>query len=328
MPELELSLAISYYDHVCDLIRGRVRPEGLSLVVSELPVEEIFYRMVTASEWDASELSMAKYVSLAASGASPFQAIPVFPSRLFRHSAFYVAARAGIREPADLAGRRVGIPEWAQTAGVWARALLQHEYGLRLRDVHWFQGGINQAGRVEKVGLALPEGVTITEVRDRSLTDMLLAGDLDAVITAREPSGFPADPRIERLFPDFRSVERDYFRKTGVFPIMHVLAINASLLARHRWIARNLFKAFDQSKENSLRRLNSLTTSTLPFPWATEAMIDAQRAFGGDSFPYGIDANRTTLAAFLLYCHEQGLTPRRLEPEELFPEQFQASFKV
>src|SRR5579864_1781375 len=190
MPDLTLSLAVSYYDHVIDLVRGRVRAEGISLTPSELPNEEIFFRMLHFGEWDVAEFSMAKYVSLVSSGAPPFRAIPVFPSRMFRQSSFYVAASAGIVVPGDLVGRRVGIPEWTQTAGVYARAYLQHQCGVPLRDIHWVQSGVNEAGRKEKVDVSLPPGVVIERVDDRSLTEMLLSGQLDAIISAREPSAF------------------------------------------------------------------------------------------------------------------------------------------
>src|SRR6266849_4391339 len=168
MPDIGLSLAISYYDHVSDLLRGRVRAEGISLTTIELPVEEIFFRMVKFTEFDIAEFSMGKYVSLVAAGDPPFVAIPVFPSRVFRQSAFYVATRAAIRDAKDLAGRRVGLPEWAQTAGIYARAYLQHQCGVPLRDIHWVQAGVNEAGRAEKVNLSLPKGIAIEGIRDRS----------------------------------------------------------------------------------------------------------------------------------------------------------------
>src|ERR1700722_489999 len=200
VPEMELSLAISYYDHVSDLLRGRVRAEGIRLATVDLPVEEIFFRMLMFVEWDVAEFSMAKYVSLVGSGTLPFFAIPVFPSRMFRQSSFYVATGAAISGPGDLVGRRVGIPEWAQTAGIYARAFLQHQCGVALRDIHWVQSGVNEAGRHEKVKLSLPSGITVERITDRSLNQLLLAGDLDGIISAREPDSFVArDPRIARL---------------------------------------------------------------------------------------------------------------------------------
>jgi 4,5-dihydroxyphthalate decarboxylase len=325
VPDVGLSLAISYYDHVSDLLRGRVRVEGVTLTTIELPVEEIFFRTVKFTEFDVAEFSMGKYVSLVAAGDPPFRAIPVFPSRVFRQSAFYVATKGPVREAKDLAGRRVGIPEWAQTAGVYARAYLQHQCRVPLRNVHWVQAGVNEAGRVEKVKLSLPEGVEIERVADRSLSDMLVAGDLDAIISAREPSAFVAgDPRIARLWPDTRVIEEAYYRETGVFPIMHVITIKAATLDRHPWIAMNLYKAFAEAKANAQRHLSRAITSRVPVPWAWNAVVEARRVFGEDYWPYGIEPNRRTLDSFLQYAFEQGVTHRRVQVEELFPRELSA----
>jgi len=320
MADIRLSLAISYYDHVSDLVRGRVKAEGITLIPSEFPVEEIFYRIVMFADWDVAECSMAKYVALAGTGAPPFRAIPVFPSRVFRQSSVYVASRNGIRSPGELAGRRIGIPEWAQTAGIYVRAYLEHQCGIRLRDIHWVQAGVNEPGRTEKVKLSLPEGITIERVSDSSLNEMLLAGDLDGIISAREPHAFLSrDPRIVRLWPEHRALDEQYFRETGIFPIMHAVVIKAETLHRYPWAAMNLFKAFEEAKANSLRHLLNSTTSRVPFAWAHDAAVEAQKVFGGDPWPYGIEPNRGTLEAFLLYCHEQGVTTRKLQVEELFP---------
>jgi 4,5-dihydroxyphthalate decarboxylase len=320
MPDIGLSLALSYYEHVSDLLRGRVRAEGISLTTIELPVEEIFFRMLSFVEWDVAEFSMAKYVSLVGSGAPPFRAIPVFPSRVFRQSALYLAKRAAISGPGDLARRRVGIPEWAQTAGIYARAYLQHQCGVRLQNIHWVQAGVNDVGRSEKVMLSLPEGVAIERIDNRSLNEMLLTGDLDAIISAREPSAFLAgDPRVVRLWPDRRALEEAYYRETGIFPIMHVIVIKATTFDRHPWIAMNLFKAFEEAKTNSLRYLSSSLTSRIPLPWSHDAVGEARTMFGDDFWPYGIEPNRRTIGAFLKYCYEQGVTNREVQIEELFP---------
>jgi 4,5-dihydroxyphthalate decarboxylase len=329
VPGIQLSMAISNYDHVSDLINGRVRPEGIDLIAMELPIEEIFFRMLSYVEWDVSEFSMAKYVSMVSRGAAPFQALPVFPSRVFRQSAFYIATGAAIKGPEDLAGRRVGVPEWAQTAGIYARAFLQHQCGVRLADINWVQAGVNQAGRTEKVALSLPEGVKIEQVCDRSLNEMVLAGNLDAVISAREPAGFIArDPRIARLWPDYRSVEETYYRNTGVFPIMHAIVVRNSTLSRHPWIAMNLYRAFDEAKNHSLKRLSSIVNSRVAIPWSHEAYDRARDVMGDSFWPYGIDPNRRTLEAFLQYSFEQGVTGRAVQVEELFPREVGKFFKV
>jgi 4,5-dihydroxyphthalate decarboxylase len=329
MPGIQLSMAISNYDHVGDLVNGRVRPEGIELTAMELPIEEIFFRMFSFSEWDVSEFSMAKYVSMVGAGTAPFRAIPVFPSRVFRQSAIYIATSAAIKGPEDLAGRRIGVPEWAQTAGIYARAFLQHQCSVALAGIHWVQGGVNQAGRTEKVDLSLPDGVKIEQVHDRSLNELLLSGDLDGIISAREPAGFLArDPRIARLWPDYRLIEETYYRQTGVFPIMHAIVIRNETLSRHAWIAMNLFRAFDEAKNNSLKRLSSIVNSRVAIPWSHEAYDHAREILGDDFWPYGIEANRRTLDAFLQYCREQGLTQRTVAVEELFPREVSKFFKV
>jgi 4,5-dihydroxyphthalate decarboxylase len=318
-------MAVAYFDHISDLLRGRVRAEGIDLTILQLPVEEMFFRMLHFGEWDVSEFALGKYASLVAAGAAPFRAIPVFPSRVFRQSAVFIGAGKGIREPKDLAGRRVGIPEWAQTACVYARGYLQHHWGLRLQDVRWVQAGVNEAGRKEKVKLSLPEGIDIEYVSDRSLNEMMQAGDIDAMISAREPDAFLAgDPRIVRLWPETRELEQSYYRETGVFPIMHVIVIKNAVFDRHPWIATNLYKAFDQAKANTLRQIGSSNSSRVPFAWAYQAVSEAKRIFGEDFWPYGMEANRRTLDTFLQYAFEQGVTQRRVAVEELFPKEVQA----
>ncbi len=327
--DVPLSLALSYYDHVRDLLEGRVRVEGVRLLVSELPVEEIFFRQILHGEWDVSEISMAKYVSLVGAARSQFRAIPVFPSRMFRQSAVYVSNRANITKPSELAGKRVGIPEWSQTAGVYARAYLQHQCEVALRDIRWVQAGVNEPGRIEKVRLFLPDGVALDRMPNRTLNDLLLAGDLDAAISARPPAAFLAgDPRMVRLWPNYRELEESYYRETGVFPIMHAIVIKSAVLKQHPWVATNLFSAFEQAKKNSLAALADSATARLPFAWAHDAFERARAIFGPDPWPYGIEPNRKTLEAFLQYSHEQGTTDRKVEIEELFPREVGEFFAV
>ncbi|MDP9050620.1 MAG: 4,5-dihydroxyphthalate decarboxylase [Acidobacteriota bacterium] len=329
MPDIQLSMAVSHYDHVSDLVNGRVHAEGIDLTAMELPIEEIFFRMFSFQEWDVAEFSMAKYVSLVAAGQAPFCAIPVFPSRVFRQSAFYVAAGGPIRRAEDLAGRRIGVPEWVQTAGVYARAFLQHQCGVPLADIHWVQAGVNQAGRTEKVPSSLPNAVKIQQVPDRSLNEMLLAGDLDGIISAREPAAFAAgNPRVVRLWPDYRAAEETYYRETGIFPIMHVIVIKNETLSRHPWAAMNLLRAFDEAKQNSLERLSTIVNSPIAIPWSYSAYRSAQKVFGDDLWPYGIESNRRTLEAFLDYCREQGIIQQRLAIEDMFPAEVSKVFKV
>ncbi|HEY1289227.1 MAG TPA: 4,5-dihydroxyphthalate decarboxylase [Burkholderiales bacterium] len=314
---LPLTLAINPYDHV----RG-LAPHGIDLTVLELPIEEIFFRFTKFREWDASEMSFGKTVSLMAQAAPEIVPIPVFPSRVFRHSAIYIGEKSSIKEPKHLEGRKVGIPEWAQTAGIYVRGLLQHEYGVDLARIQWYQAGVQQPGRVEKVKLHLPEGVRITAAPDKSLAGMLASGELDAVISARNPGG-------KRLFEDYVSLEEGYFRKTGIYPIMHVVVLRRDTYERDRWVAMNLFKAFEAAKRESMQRLVEIGLSHVPMPWLAEHARRWRELAGADFWPYGLEANRRTLEAFAQYSHEQGITERRLKLEQLFaPETLGESYKI
>ncbi|NQV54674.1 MAG: 4,5-dihydroxyphthalate decarboxylase, partial [Rhodospirillales bacterium] len=223
MTKLRLNFAASEYDHFHDLIDGTVQPGGIDLNYLCLPIEEIFARFVNFQEWEVSEMSMGKFVSFISQDNGKVIGIPVFPSRVFRQSSIYVRDDSPLKSPADLAGKKVGIPEWAQTAAIYTRGWLVHQIGIPLGDIEWFQSGVNQAGREEKVILKLPEGVSLTPVADKSLTEMLLAGDIDAVASAHAPQPFEdGDPSIRRLIPNYREVEEAYYLDTGIFPIMHI----------------------------------------------------------------------------------------------------------
>jgi 4,5-dihydroxyphthalate decarboxylase len=314
--QLPLTLAIHPYDHVRNL-----RPPGIDLTVLELPIEEIFFRFTKFREWDASEMSFGKTVSLMSQPSPDIVPIPVFPSRVFRHSAIYIGEKSSIRQPQDLEGRRVGIPEWAQTAGIYVRGLLQHEYGVELARIQWHQAGVHQPGRIEKVELRLPAGVRITPVPDKSLAQMLAAGELDAVISARDPGG-------RRLFENYQDLEQAYFRKTHIYPIMHVIVLRRDAYERDRWIAMNLFKAFEEAKRQSMQRLMEIGLSHVPMPWLAEHAQHWREAAGDDFWPYGIEPNRRTLEPFLQYAFEQGIAQRHLKPEELFAPETRESFKI
>ena len=329
MADLQLTLAINDYDHVRDLTCGRVRPEGIDLRCLTMPQEEIFYRFTAFREWEVSELSLAKYTSLIAAGDSSLTAIPVFPSRAFRHSAIYVLEGGPISQPGDLRGARVGLAEWVLTAGVYARAALAHEYGVPLETISWHQAGLEQPGREELVSPRLPPGISLTTRPDRTLVDMLLAGELEAIVVPRPPARF-RDPssRIVRLFRDFRSVEAESFHATGVFPIMHVVAIKRDVYEAHPWIGPNLVAAFEEAKRRSFQRLADVSASWLPIPWSFDCLPQAQAVLGEDPWPYGVGPNRNTLSAFLTYAFEQGVCARQLEPEELFPPSVQRTYRM
>lgn len=326
---LHLSLAVADYDHVHDLVSGAIRPEGIVLTPFLLPVEEIFYRFLKHEEWDVSELSFAKFIATTAGGDAPMVGLPVFPSRVFRHSAIYLRADCPIAGPDDLDGKRIGIPEWAQTAGIYVRGMLQESYGVDLTSIDWVQAGVNEAGRQEKVALSLPAGIRYRTRPDASLNDMLLAGEVDAIATARPPAAFTAgDPRVRRLFADPRAEEQRYFEATGIFPIMHTMAIRRSVFEQHPWIATSLLKAFEAAKANGIERTLDVAVSRIPLPWIAAFANDVRTRFGDDFWPYGIDANRPTLEAFCRFAHAQGITPHLMDPAELYPPEVRSSVKV
>ena len=329
MSKLPLTMAIPDYDHVRDLVSGRVQAEGIELTCLVYPVEEIFYRFIVYKEFDVAEISFAKYSALIAQGHEDFIAIPVFPSRVFRHSSIYVRNDGPIKTIADLKGRKVGIPEWAQTAAVYSRGFLQDQYGIKPSTIEWVQAGVNQPGRIEKVDLKLPEGVTITRVADKSLNEMLLKSEIDAMMVARAPNAFvEGNPKIRRLFDDFIEVETDYYKKTGIFPIMHAVALRRAVIAKNPWVARNLFTAFEEAKRRSIERVLEATVSLFPIPWYFEHARRGMELFGKDYFPYGIEPNRKTLEAFLKWAHEQGVCKRLVEVDEMFPDSLHSTHKV
>jgi 4,5-dihydroxyphthalate decarboxylase len=326
---LHLTLATADYDHVRDLTTGAVRAEGILCTAFVLPVEEIFYRFIKNREWDVSEMSFGKFIGYAAQGNSPFVGIPVFPSRVFRHSAFYVRSDRGISHPGDLEGKRVGIPEWAQTAGIYARGFLSETAGVDLRKVQWVQAGMNEAGREEKVEFKLPDGIHYEQRCDTTISAMLLSGEIDAAISARVPDAFDNScGRIVRLYPDYRAQEMDCHAATGIYPIMHVIAMRRVVFERYPWVAMNLFKAFDEARRRSLERIRDLTASRIPVPWAASIAGEWSRNFGDDPFPYGLEQNRRTLDAFCRFAHAQGVTAKKLAPDDLFPKEVRASARV
>src|SRR5467141_303424 len=326
---LGIALEDAYYHGDCSSqprdqrLRSRARsaPAGHRAPGSRSADRGDFFRFTKFREWDASEMSFGKAVSLLSEERPNIVAIPVFPSRVFRHSAIYLGRNSSIRKPKDLEGKRVGIPEWAQTAGIYVRGLLQHEYGVDLAAIDWRQAGVREPGRIEKVELKLPEGVKIAAMPERSLSEMLAAGDLDAVISARDPGG-------ERLFADYQQIEADYFRKTRIYPIMHVVVLRKPVYERDRWIAMNLLKAFEEAKRGSLARIADIGVSHVPVPWIAEQVRRWRALAGEDFWPYGVEPNRPTLEAFLQYAFEQGVGRKRLAVEDLFARETLESFKI
>ena len=326
---LKLTFATSDYDHVRDLTLGPVEPEGIDLIAMTLQIEEMFHRFINFEEYDISEISSGKYTSMISQGDDRFVGLPIFPSRVHRQSSLYISADSVVKKAEDLAGKRIGIPEWGQSASVYSRGWLQHDIGIPLNEIEWHQAGVNQAGRKEKVALKLPDGVKLIPCPDKSLTELLLAGDIDAILTAQPPDLVEqGEPRIVRLYIDYQRVEKEYYEKTGIWPIMHLYAIRREVFEADPWVAQNMVKALTEAKNRSLERMLDITACRAPIAWVYNAASEARDLFGNDFYPYGIEPNRKTLEAFLLYGYEQGLFHRHLTPEEMFPKEVQSEFKV
>ena len=335
MSNVKLTLAIGDYDHTRDLAMGRVQPDGIDLTVLNGRVEEIFFRFYDRLEWEVSEMSMGMYTSALSRGDTRMIAIPVFPSRVFRHSAIYVRSDGPVSRPEDLEGKTIGLPQWSQTATIYVKGYMSGALGIPLASIKWKQGGVNDPGRDERALLALPPGVNLQVVRDRSLNDMLLSGDLDALISARPPNAFvEGNPKVRRLFSDSRSAEEAYFKQTGIFPIMHTVAIRRDAYGANRWIARNLFIALEEAKNRSVARMLDVTASAVPVPWAMDHAAEVGRGLvfkeskNSAGWPYGLEANRRTIDAFLQFAFEQGTCHRLLRAEEIFAEEALAQIKI
>jgi 4,5-dihydroxyphthalate decarboxylase len=324
---VHLTMAVADYDHMRDLVHGVVRPEGIALTAFTMTnVESIFFRFIKHREFDVSEMSFGKYVGLTSRGNAPIVGIPIFPSRVFRHSGIYVRSDRGIKTAKDLEGRTVAIPEWAQTAGIYARGMLAEYYGVELDSIRWVQAGVNEPGRVEKLDLKLPAQVKYSSRPEASISGMLADGEVDAAISARTPDVFlRGHDKIARLFPNYRAEELTYFQKTGVFPIMHLIAVRRTVFEQHPWTAMNLLVAAEEAKRRSLERIGAIGVAAIPMPWASGFLEECAATFGADPFPYGLDANRQTLEAFCRFAHDQHITERRLMPDDLFPPELMAT---
>jgi 4,5-dihydroxyphthalate decarboxylase len=317
---LRLSIATTDYDHFRDLRFGLVKAEGIELTWLNLGHHECFARFTANREFDLSELSLAKFSTQVTREDSDIIGLPVVCSRLFRFGSFYVNRKSGIRTVKDLGGKKIGSPEWAHSAAVYMRGWMHNDMGVKLTDVHWYQAGANAPGRSEKVELSLPAGMKLTRVADRSLSDMLAAGEIDCAIIARPPNCFlEGHPDVERLFPNHHEMEEEYYARTRVWPIMHIIAMKRQILDEHPWVARNLYNAFQESKRRSIERLLDPAVSRYPLAWLPTYARAMRDRFGADPFPYGIEENRATWEQMALYCHQQGIAHRQYRPEEIFP---------
>lgn len=329
MGNIQLTLACEDYDRTRPIKDRRIKPEGIELNYLVMSVEEIFWRMMKYEEFDISELSMGAFLTAAARGRRPFVAIPVFPSRTFRHRCIFINTASGIQRPEELRGKRMGVPEYSMTAAVWLRGLFQHEYGILPSEIHWIQAGEEQPGRKDRVDFEMPPGVRLESKNDRTLNEMIASGEIDAMMSPRMPSCFlEGAPNVRRLFPNYRQAEMKYFVKTGLFPIMHVIVIKRAIYEKDPWVAQTLYKAFCAAKDLCMRELYDTNILRVSLPWTSAEYEDTCDLMTADYWPYGLTSNRKNLETLHGYLYEQGLIKQRLHLDELFARETLEAFKI
>lgn len=322
MAKLRLTIACGNYDRTRALMDKTIEPEGIDLNYIPLVAGETFWRMLNNEEFDASEMSLSSYTNLRSQGDNRFIALPIFPSRIFRHSCVYISAGSGINQPVDLKGKRLGVADYQMTAAVWVRGFLRHDYGVMPEDLHWVTGAPVHSG------VQMPAALKLEQVKgNRHLDEMLEAGEIDALITVAFPRPFlSGSARIKRLFPNYREVETEYYRRTRIFPIMHTFVLKTGLFEASPWVAISLYKAFLQAKELNYRRLYDSNVLAASLPWLLDEIESCRRIFGEDIWSYSVEGSRPTLEALVQYLDEQGLTRRKMAVEELFVPTIQEHF--
>ena len=329
MARLELSVAVGDYDRTRALIDGSVAIDGVDPVYMTLVPEEIFFRAFRAAEFDICELSLSSYTIKTAQNNCPYVAVPAFVSRAFRHTAIYVRTDR-VKKPEDLKGRKVGLPEYQLTANVWARALLEDDYGVKPSDIHWIRGGIEDAGRPEKLAIELPPGVRLDDgPQGATVSRLLEAGEIDGFIAPRPPKLVETGhSNIGWLFRDPVAAAKDYYKRTELFPIMHVVGIRRTLAEKHPWLPGAVFKAFERAKAVGLEKLSDTSATKVTLPFVEEALTAARGLMGEDFWSYGVEKNRKVLDYFLGQHHAQGLSSQRVSVGELFHPGTYESFKL
>ena len=317
---IPITIACGDYDRTRAIKDGRVPVEGCAVNYIGLEPEEVFHRAFKHDEFDICELSFSSYVRSIDSGNPTYIGIPAFVSRVFRHSGIYVRTDRGIKSPADLKGKLIGLPEYQITAVVWQRGIMSDEYGVKPADIRWRQGGQEQPGRTERTPLAPIKGLDLQSIpSDKTLSGMLEAGELDALFTARAPSCFlNKKPNIARLFPNYREVEKAYYKKTGMFPTMHLVGIKRHLVEKHPWLPASLYKAFCEAKVYAMRDVREINALMITLPWIEAEARETTELMGEDFWRYGVQENAKEIEAMTRYSYEQGLVKRKLSAEDLF----------
>jgi len=328
MAKLNLSVAVGDYDRTRPLIDGSVHIDGVDAVYMTLPPEEIFFRAFRHAEFDICELSLSSFTLKTAAGNCPYVGVPAFVSRAFRHTSIYVRTDR-VKRPEDLKGRKVGLPEYQLTANVWARAILEDDHGVKPSDIHWIRAGIEEPGRPEKIAVKLPAGVRLDDAPEgATISRMLADGEIDGFMAPRAPTLAGRHPHIGWLFADPIAAGRDYFRRTGIFPIMHLTGVRRELAERHPWLPAAVLKAFEQAKAAALAKLGDTSATKVTLPFVEEQLAAARELMGHDFWSYGVAPNRRTLETFLRHHHAQGLSPRPVAVEELFHASTHEAFKL
>ena len=321
MSRLRLTFACCRYDRMEAIREGAVTVDGVDLTCITLKSgRDVFDRMVGGQEFDVAELSASEFISLHGAGNCPFVALPVFPSRVFRHGYIFINKRSGIRSAKDLEGRRVGLPLYTQTAALWLRGHLAHQFGVDIGTIRWVQGSVEDTGTHGKPhapALLCPVAIEQNQ-SGASLATLLARGEIDALIGSRRPEILGRDPDVVRLFPDYRALERTLYEQTGIFPIMHLVAMRRELYERHKWLATSFYQAFVESKRRALARLRYAGSLSAMLPWLQSEIEEIDEVFGGDAWPYGIERNRSTLEALVQYMAEQHFIPKAVPVESLF----------
>ncbi len=317
---VHISLAVGDYDRTRAIFDGRAKIEGCEVTAVMLEPEEAFHRAFKFQEFDVTEMSLSSHLVRTSRGQADYVGVPAFVSRLFRHSGIYIRTDRGIRRPEDLRGKTVGVPEYQMTANVWIRGMLQDEYGVAPRDIKWRRGGLEQPGREERTKIELPPDIDIADIpRDRTLSQMLEAGEIDAIMGARAPSCFlRGAPHVDRLFPDYPAAEEAYYRKSKIFPIMHLIGIRRTLAEQHPWLPVSVFKAFIKAKEICMKEFEQIGHLACSLPWSVHEYARLKHVLGEDYWSYGLEPNRHVLERLAAYSFDQGLSARKVAPEEMF----------
>ena len=322
---LDITIAGYPVDHVRALVDGKVKVDGCNATFQPGKIGDLNTHVFSGpQELEVTEIGLAPFMlAYANEGFRDYALIPVFPLRLFRHKSVFINTDSGIKTPEDLKGRRVGTPGYSSTSPSWIRAFMQHEYGVQPEDVEWVvsaaDSSAKDAGKVSKQERMLPDGISISvgpEGKDES--EMLVDGDVDALFHAAEPKAFAAGhPKVKRLFGDSRSTERDYFKRTGIFPIMHAVAMKNAVIDAHPWLPEAVFKAYSQAKQMQYEAMR-MQWAFGTLPWFGQEFEETRALMGKNFWPYGVEANRKTLEALFQYSYEQGLAKKELTIEELF----------